>query len=274
LLYAKINYKKEVQLKIHKLLLKLFFIIIFISCSENSVVEEEVLFEYTQRSSSSFFLSGTEKTINIENPIGFVNVSGGSDSVEVAYVLDKTVQVSESSLSQAAFDKIILTQYIEDDTARCKIDSPIENTELFDCNVSLIVPYSKPIVVKNTNGGVNFSNLSSNVFAETDADNLDIRLHNGSLEAKSNTGQISGSISLPENGYCNCYSESGDIHLQILTSTSSNIHLKTVSGTITYTNVEIDIISNSNTELKGSMNNGEGNIYLESTTGNIILEGI
>jgi Toastrack DUF4097 len=260
-------------LRIYKLLLNLFFIIIFVSCSEDSVVEETLL-EYTQRSSSSFFLSGTEKAINIENPIGFVNVSGGSDSVEVGYVLDKTVQVSESSLSQAAFDKIILTQYIEDDTARCKIDSPIGNTVLFACNVSLIVPYSKPIVVKNTNGGITFSNLSSNVFAETDADNLDILLNNGSFEAKSNSGQISGSISLPENGYCNCYSESGDIHLQIPISTSANIHLKTVSGTITYINLDINIKTNTSTELRGAMNAGEGNIYIESKEGNIILEGI
>ena len=252
----------------------LIVIILLLSCSDNSVVEEEILFEYTNRISSDIYIGDSTSAISVENPIGFVNISSGSDSVEISYVIDKTVKVKESELAQDAFDQIRLTSYVQKDTAFCMIEAPAENNGSFKSNLSLIVPYSKPIVVKNTNGGVIFSHLYSDIYAETNIYNCEVNYHSGSLEAHSTTGQISGSISLQKEGYCNCYSESGNIHLQIPTNSSVSIHLKTVSGTITYNNLNINIISSSNTELKGLMNSGEGNIYIESISGNIILEGI
>lgn len=252
----------------------LIVIIMLLSCSDNSVVEEEILFEYTSRTSSDIYIGDSTSVISVENPIGFINISSGSDSVEIASVIDKTVKVKESALAQAAFDRIRLVSYVLKDTAFCMVEAPAENDGTFKSNLSLVVPYRKPIVVKNTNGGVIFSHLYSDIYVETDRYNCEVNYHSGSLEAHSSTGQISGSISLPKDGYCNCYSENGNIHLQIPTNSSLSIHLKTVSGTITYNNLNIIIISSSKSELKGSMNSGEGNIYIESLTGNIILEGI
>ncbi|MBK7103795.1 MAG: hypothetical protein IPH62_00725 [Ignavibacteriae bacterium] len=257
-----------------KILMVLFLFILLISCSDDStIVEKEILLEYQERTSNSFYFESTAKVLVIENSIGFVNISGGSNSSEVSYTLDKTVKVKNSSLAQDAFNKIYLDSILKDDTTICKVISSIDdNTQ--KCNLSLIVPYHKPIIFKNSNGGVTISNHYSEIYAETDNYNCSVNNHNGSLEAHSTSGKISSSIYLPINGFCRCYSETGDIYLEIPNNSTLNIHLKTESCTTTYENLNINIISKSTKEVKGILNNGEGNLYLESKKGNITLKGV
>jgi hypothetical protein len=49
--------------------------------------------------------------------------------------------------------------------------------------------------------------------------------------------------------------------------------MKTVSGSIEYIKLDIDLTVFMNLELNDESGNGEGTIYLESQSGNILLEG-
>lgn len=257
-----------------KILMVVFLIFLFISCSDDStIVERDTLLEYEERTINSFYIESNTEALIIENSLGYVTVSGGSNSSEVDYTLDKTVKVKNSALAQDAFNEIYLAASIEEDTTLCNVIPSMDDITQ-RCNLSLIVPYHKPIIVKNLNGGALFSNHFSDIYANTDIYDCTVNSHNGSLEAHTTSGKISASVYLPTNGYGRCYSESGDIYLEIPNNSTLNIHMKTESGTITYENLDIDIVSSNITEVKGLLNGGEGNLYLESKKGDIILKGI
>ncbi len=258
-----------------KYIYSLFYIFSFIilsACSDNSI-DNESLFEYTQHISSSFNISNIIDKITIKNPIGFIFLYGTYDSTNVGYVLDKKVRVKSQTLSQAEFDKIILQHTEILDSLICNVESP-SITNYYSCNLNLNVPYNKTIYVNKSNKGIYTSYLESDLFAETELEDCTVDQHIGSLEIRTNSGNITSTINIPKEEFCKCYSNNGNIYVKIPVSTSANIKLKTVSGTITIKNLDVNFSINTNAEVSGSLGNGEGTIYLESSNGRITLEGI
>ena len=263
-------------------MLKIFFVYTFLLLSvvvlltscKNQSDEPETLFEYTQRYSGSYDNDTSDQYIAITNPIGFIFLSGTDDSTTIKYVLDKTVKVKESSLAQDAFDQIILSYSTQEDTSFCTVNSPSEITDNYKCSLNLDIPYQKKVIVKNPNAGIYTSQLVSDLYVETDYENCTVDQHYGSLEARTRNGNINADILWLTDGYCTCISEEGNITVKIPSNTTATIQIKTLSGSITYTNLILDINTKTKTELSASIGDGANQIYLESTSGNITLEGI
>lgn len=212
----------------------LFFalILVFSSC-DNSSSEPEILFEFNDRYLNNFSFPAEINTFIISNPIGFILVNGASDTINANYSLDKTVKVKERGLSDSEFDKIYLDYTQVKDTLFITINSPQNSKKYHKSNLSINIPYKMDVIIETPNEGTNISYLDSDLKITIDFYGLTVFNHSGSLSINSNDGDIVATLVIPKNGYCNVYSEGGDITVKIPFSTSANIFLKTIEGTLT-----------------------------------------
>ena len=150
---------------------------------------------------------------------------------------------------------------------------PTDLNNSYEGNLSLDVHYKKDVIIKNPNKGIYAAYLNAELEIETKAWETTIEQHNGSLEVHSIGGNITATLIIPQSGFCRCYSESGDIYVKIPSNTSANVNIKTDTGSITYSNLNLSVSSSSDQELIGVLGTGEGNIFLESKKGKIVLEG-
>lgn len=244
---------------------------LFISCSETNT--DEPLFEYSQNYSGSIQVPDNIKQITIENSIGFIFLNGSDDSLAANYVLNKTVKVTESSLAQNAFDNITFNSVMDSDTLNCRVNFPSDQIDLYKSSLNLNIPRAKNIIVKKNNYGIHTYALINNIYAETDNDECVLEGHGGSAELHTQSGDITAMISIPDSGYCKCYSVDGNITVLVPIGSSANIVIQTTSGTITYSNLNIQNLTTTSTELTGTIGNGDATIYLETVKGNILLKG-
>ena len=259
------------SIKLFSVCSTILFVIILYGCNNSS--EPETLFESTERYSNNFDFSPSINQIAVTNPIGFIFLYGSTDTTKVRYVIDRTVKAKTKSLAEIELKKINLEHLISDDTLFCNIIYPSDLNNLYEGNLSLDVPYKKNIKIKNPNQGIYAAYLSANLEVETKNWKSTIEQHNGSLEVNSVGGNITATLDIQKDGFCKCYTDSGDIYIRIPANTSANVNIKTITGSITYTNLNLSIDTSSNQALKGVLGSGEGNIFLESKKGKIVLEG-
>jgi hypothetical protein len=244
---------------------------LFASCNESTI--DEQLFEYTQNYTGSVQVPLNINKITIENSIGFIFLNGSADILTASYVLNKKVKVTESSLAQNEFNKILFKTVAVSDTLNWSIFFPSNLIDRYKCNLNLNIPAGKKIIVKENNMGVQTYALENDIYVETDNDECILEGHGGSAEVHTLTGNITAMISIPDSGYCKCYSSDGNIIVQVPIGSSANIILKTTSGSITHSNLNIQNLAVTNKELTGTIGTGNGTIYVETVKGNILLEG-
>lgn len=247
-------------------------LVIVNNCKDNSS-EPETLFEYNKRFTNSISIPENINVIKISNSIGFVIVNGTTNVNEASFLLDKTVKVKELSLSEEAFSKIVLNSSQVQDTLNIFVDSPENDNELFKNNLSINIPYNKKLFITKYNEGSYVSYLDSDVKIETVDYESTVNSVYGSINIKSIKGNITATTSLPENGNCTIISESGNIVVKIPASSNTNVNLKTDSGNLSYTNLNLTLTSSTSKEIKGTLNNNQGELYLYSNKGNVTLEG-
>lgn len=248
-------------------------ILIFLNNCKDSTSEPEHLFEYNKRVSNSITILENVDVIKISNQIGFIIVNGTTNISESSYLLDKTVKVKDISLSEEAFNKIYLDYKQIEDTLEINIISPENDSKLFVSNLSISIPFNKKLYITKLNEGSYISYLDADVKIETGDFESTIFNVYGSINISSEKGNVTATTSLPENGNCKITSESGNIVVKIPTSTNANVTLKTDAGNLAYNNLIMTVSSSTAKEIKGTINNNEGEIYLFSKNGNIVLEG-
>ncbi len=239
----------------------------------NSSSEPEPLFEFSNRFSSSFTLPPNIRTIIIANSIGFINVTGSSDSSNVTYLLDKTVKVTDSKIGDEEFQKMNLDYTQLSDSLFISVSSSSNNNYFHKGSLNLTIPFNKKVIVRTPNDGVYLSYLDSDIKINTTSHPITVFNHNGSLELYSVEGNITATFALPANSSCKIYTESGSISAKIPTSTLTEVKLKTATGSIKYSNLNFSLTFNSAIEINGKLGNGDSMIDLFSRNGNILLEG-
>jgi hypothetical protein len=249
-------------------IVSIFFIT---SCTEST--EPEQLFKYTQRSSAYFDIDTTVNYFGVNNPIGFIFLYGVYNQTRINYTLDKSVWVKSGDLANGEFNKISLKHSVLSDSILCLIDCPSQSISGYYCTMNLDIPYGKKVSVRNPNDGVRTSYLESDLFAETTTEDCLVDGHSGSLDAHTTSGNIISQLIIPTDGYCKCYSVSGDIIIRIPIESTGNIHIKTTSGTASFENLNITTTINTSKEIIGTLGTGNETIYLESTSGDIKLIG-
>jgi hypothetical protein len=248
-----------------------FLVFIFIACTEST--EPETSFKYTKRTNAYFDIDTTVNQFVVNNPAGFVFLYGVLNQTRINYTLDKTVWVSNSSLAGDEFSKINFSSASSLDSIICSINFPALPLNTYYCTMNLDIPYGKKVYLRNPNDGINTSGLISDLYAETLYENCLVEDHYGSLEAHTFEGKIIAQLGIPVDGYCKCYSVNGDVTVKIPIGSTGNVHIKSASGIVTCTNLNITTIKNTSKEIIGMLGSGNETIYLESTNGNVWLIG-
>jgi hypothetical protein len=250
-------------------------VLMMIGCDDKTSNPEHE-FSCTQRTSGYFDFTPDLQEFVIKNAIGFIYLNGSNDSTRINYVLDKKVLVKETSSAQSELNKIELDHSESIDTLFSSINFPAVPIGKYYCTMNLDVPNKKNIVINYPNDGVYTSYLESNLFVETKNESCTVESHNGSLEVHSNGGNIVSVLGIPDSGFCKCYSVSGNINIKIPIGSNANIHLKSVTGTVSFNNLAITTSTNTSKEIIGTLgiiNSNTPTIYLESTGGNVSLVG-
>lgn len=262
-------------MKLFSAVIVVLVVLIFTGC-EDKTSNPDPEFSYTQRTTGYFDFTADVKEFVVENAIGFIFLEGSNDSTRINYVLDKKVLVSESSLAQSELNKIDLKHSESSNSLFSSINFPAVPIGKYFCTMNLTAPYNKNLVINYPNEGVSVSYLESDLFVETKNESCTVENHSGSLEAHSTGGNIVSVLAIPDSGFCNCYSVSGNINIKIPIGSTANIHLKSTTGTVSFNNLAINPSINTSKEIIGTLGNinaATPTIYLESTGGNVTLVG-
>ena len=247
-------------------------LLIFASCKSSSS-EPETNLEFTERYSSEFIFSDNITSVIISNSIGFINVTGTSDTSKITYTIDKTVTAENSDLSETEFNKIYLDFTQSGDSLFLIIAFPTNYDEFRKANISLSIPYSSDVIINSPNQGSFVSYLDSDLIINNDFVETNIFNHTGSLEVKSIDGDVNVTAAILSNGFCNIYTETGNVSVKITRITSAIIELKSTEGSIDYKNLDFLPNLETSNQVTGTLNEGEAIIKIISLSGNITLEG-
>jgi hypothetical protein len=239
----------------------------------DSTNEPDTLFKAEERITGEFDYYRTVKKIVITNPIGLTYLFGDIDTIKTRYVTDKSVWAKSYQAAETELRNINFVNAIVGDTAMYDVTYPANTQNIYGCTLNLNVNTSN-VELTSPNKGLQTDFLNATLKTETDAYPVKIYHHSGSVNVKTVSGDISSSIAIPVEGYCICYSETGDINIKIPQGTSASFVLKTNTGRLTIRNLNPSFITNTPTEVSGILNNGSGTFYLESKTGNVTLEGL
>ena len=247
-------------------------LLIFASCKSSSS-EPETNLEFTERYSSEFIFSDNITSVIISNSIGFINVTGTSDTSKITYTIDKTVTAENSDLSETEFNKIYLDFTQSGDSLFLIIAFPTNYDEFRKANISLSIPYSSDVIINSPNQGSFVSYLDSDLIINNDFVETNIFNHTGSLEVKSIDGDVNVTAAILPNGFCNIYTEAGNVSVKMPRVTSAIIELKSTEGSIAYKNLDFLPNLETSNQVTGTLNEGEAIIKIISLSGNITLEG-
>ena len=175
-------------------------LLIFASCKSSSS-EPETNLEFTERYSSEFIFSDNITSVIISNSIGFINVTGTSDTSKITYTIDKTVTAENSDLSETEFNKIYLDFTQSGDSLFLIIAFPTNYDEFRKANISLSIPYSSDVIINSPNQGSFVSYLDSDLIINNDFVETNIFNHTGSLEVKSIDGDVNVTAAILPNGF-------------------------------------------------------------------------
>jgi len=247
-------------------------LLVLVGCKKSSS-EPETMFHFSERYSSNLSLPGNINTVIISNPIGFINITGASDTSKITYAIDKTVTAENSELSEAEFNKIYLDFTQSGDSLFLNIAFPTNNNEFRKANISLNIPLSSDVIINSPNQGSYVSYLDSHLIINNDFGETNIFNHTGSLEVKSIDGDVNVKAAILPNGFCNIYTEAGNVSVKIPKITAAIIELKSTEGSVTYNNLDFLPNLETSNHITGTLNEGEAIIKIISLSGNITLEG-
>lgn len=243
---------------------------VIISC-ENST-EENHLFEYSDRFISSIEIDSTITKIVIQNNLGFISVSGYSTENEIAYFLDKTVNIENSDLKEEAFQEIYLDYNRVDDTLFVSVINENDNNN-YSSSIGLEIPYSKNVAIVSPTNGCYISYLISDVQITEASSDINIFNNTGSINIQSSSGNVQATISLPDYADCKINCASGNILLNIPKTTNASLYMQTSNGNVSYNNLSISNLNTLQNQIIGIVNEDKAAIALTTQEGDVTLIG-
>lgn len=259
--------------KIHYFFATFLIALFLFGCKSNSSTEVIKLVSASGPEFGEFVITGADQ-IEIENEIGGIILNGSNSKDTIQYYLNKMVRAETVLKAESEFSEIKLINEQEDNSIKYSIFAP-ENSAYYEyyCSMSLDIPYELPCSINQPNKGVHSNYLDSTLIIQNSTGMIEVTKHTGSCDVKTSLGNIFIETILPEKGFCRSYSASGNIRLEILVNTSATIYAKTADGLVSYENLTILDLEESDDQLIGKLGSGDGEIYLETNQGNIEIVG-
>ena len=186
----------------------------------------------------------------------------------------KNIKAATEAIASQYFDDIQLLHNIKDDTLFVSIHINNSNPNVeYACCLSLEIPYQMICLIHDILNGVTVSDLDTTLIVKDLNDDIEVIRQNGSCDLNTCKGDLSIETAIPDSGYCRGYSASGNIHLKIPGTTSATIVAYSHEGTVSYTNLDLEILYHKADSLSARSGSGNGEICLETEKGNIEMVG-
>lgn len=213
-----------------------------------------------------------QRVVSIRNPLGDVVITGGgSPSSTCGWYLFKTAEAQSTSDTAEIFSSINLSTWSSNDTFYVDVVSAASSTAEPSCLVDLSIPYGMSCHIAQANGRVEADDVDS-VLDVDNAAEVDVERQSGSCRVAAD-GDISVLMDLPDSGYCRLSAANGDITLKIPTTTSAALYAKSGDGTVSDSGLVISNLQRLSSLVSGTLNSGQGEIYLKTQKGNVRLVG-
>lgn len=259
--------------KRHFIIFGIFALLSISGCKKESSVSPVELQPFYDREFTGIKLS-SESLLNLTNQFGSVHIYGiGIEDTITVYIF-KTIKAQSRSEAEKHFNDIQLISSTNGDTIISKIEIQNGDSEIdYACGVFLEIPYKLICDLYNVQGIVSVSDLDTLVTVTNSSDSILVIRHNGSCELNTQKGNLNIEVAIPENGYCRGTTSSGNVLLSIPQSTSSILDAISHDGSVVYSNIEMDVIHQSDDSLSAILGTGNGNIHLETVSGDIQISG-
>jgi|GEM_PF-682242 len=263
----------ETKRTIQFVLFLLYLSFTLINCSNNSPTEVISLVSSSEQWFGGFKLENIDHLV-ASNRLGSIYIYGNSLPDTIQSYLYKNVSAETKNVAEEHFSDIVLEHSILNDSVLCSIAAPYYSAQLeYSCNLELEISGELQTYIKSPNNGVNIYYMDTTVYVLDSRGDIELRQHNGSCEVNTSKGDIITEMIIENNGFCRCYTSEGDITVEIPSNTSATIYAITDEGAVSYSNLTISNLSESQGYLSGELSNGQGEIHLETKKGNIEIKG-
>lgn len=194
------------------------------------------------------------------------------DSIHVVFERWATGNDREEALERLDDIKIRISEDTGSGVLSIDVDHPNRIVTNYGCNVYLSLPSSLSLDLESSNGAITIVDAKGNADLWTSNGAITVKNHHGELNAKTSNGAINADVVLPKNGDCILKTSNGAITLSIPDKTSAMMEASTSNGRVEIKNLSVTVIKMEKTDFKGKMGNGEGNIELETSNGNVFIK--
>lgn len=238
--------------------------------------EESQLTAFYNSASDEIDVSSTIKYVVTTNSAGSITFAPKSADGLLNSFLYKTIWAESQTEANLHFKDITFNSSVSSDSVKYVVTAPPSTSSLkYTGNLTVQLPGSVVPIVRSPNKGVKSTSLVSTVLVYGSEGAIDISKHNGAVELRTSNGNINVGFTFFRNGgFCRCYTENGNITIEIPKSVSATLSAKTGNGTVTYSNLTIIDKVESPGILTGTLAIGSGEIHLETKKGNITIKGI
>jgi len=231
---------------------------------------DEVRVEKTE---SREFSSSQIREIELKTENGVVKGNARSgDSIYVVFDKWATGNDREDAEDNLKDIEILITEDTASEVLIIDVDIPDNTTIDYGSDVSIEFPASTELELRSSNGSITIEDTDGDAKLRTSNGKITVRNHYGNLDGETSNGEIDVDIVLPDDGDCKLKTSNGNIVLSIPGSTSADIEASTSNGEIETRSLDFDNVESTDREFEGKMGDGDGDIELETSNGNILIK--
>ena len=270
----KLNYFPKISSLSYLLLFLSFLILFFLSCSSESPTEIVELVSSSVKWNGCLSGDGFNY-LTVSNRIGPITIYGNGIPDTIRAYMYKRVSAENITKAGAHFDDISFEYTQLNDSIVCSVNAPENSASLkYYSSLDLEIFGEIPTFIKYPNEAASIYYMDTTVYVLNSNGTINLHQHHGSCDINTRNGDISIELILNDGGFCRAFTEEGNIVITIPSSISATLFAKTYEGTITTQNFTIIDQTESQGELSGTINEGNGEIHIETKKGNIEIIGI
>jgi hypothetical protein len=253
------------------LLFPVLMFIFFTACDDNSV--NNTRYTATESFEYSFNLENQNMlrmvVLNSE-----ININGVEDLTVISITGEKKVISNNPQDAQEQLEFLELTVSNLTNIIYIETDHPNNSGgREYTVDFEILVPMDFLLNINNVNGTVRIDSLENDIVITLVNGNVIFNDIYGNCFIDIVNGQFIGNIEMPLNGINNIAVVNGLIDLAIPQSTSSEFSATVLNGNISIMNLNMSNQEITENSVTGILGNGDGNISLNVTNGNIEVLG-
>ena len=211
--------------------------------------------------------------LRLEAINGTVDIAGSTSANTVSVTGERRVRSDSArdAADQLPNLEVSVTEGV--DVILVRTIQPENDDHEYVVDYVITMPRELAVIVNNVNGDIDVDSINSRVTVGNVNGGIDLTNIVGSTTVGLVNGQIDARITLPLDGTIDLETVNGEIGLRIPGNTSARVDARVQNGTVTVSNLSLQISEQTPTSVMGTLGSGRGTISLGAVNGAIELSG-